>query len=70
LYRIILRSTMLSSEVERIRAEADLYIRPPVERFDLLDWKALERIVEVGYRSAATRLTEWTPSAPVPSRPT
>jgi predicted acylesterase/phospholipase RssA/CRP-like cAMP-binding protein len=59
IYRIILRSTMLSSEVERIRADADVYIHPPVEGFDLLDWKAIDRIVDLGYRAASDRLSEW-----------
>ena len=68
IYRIILRSTMLSSEIARVPADADLYIRPPVEGFDLLDWKAIDRIVELGYRTACARLTEWTAPAPPAAR--
>lgn len=69
IYKILLRSTMLSSEMERIRADADLYVRPPVERFDLLEWKSFDRIVDLGYRTACERLTEWARSGGVPARP-
>ena len=69
IYKILLRSTMLSSEVERIRADADLYIRPPVEQFDLLEWKSFDRIVDLGYRTACEQLTEWARSGGAPPRP-
>jgi NTE family protein/lysophospholipid hydrolase len=38
---------------------ADLYLRPPVERFGLFAQKALEEIVEVGFDDAVDKLREW-----------
>jgi len=34
------------------RQLADLLLKPPLERIDLLDWKAFDRVVELGYRCA------------------
>jgi predicted acylesterase/phospholipase RssA len=47
-------------------ADADLYIRPPWEQFDLLEWKSFDRIVDLGYRTACERLTEWARSGGAP----
>ena len=62
IYRILLRTTMLNSlqSVERLQRTADLYIHPPVERVDTLNWKALARAVELGYTAAQKALSEWT----------
>jgi predicted acylesterase/phospholipase RssA len=61
LYRILLRTSMLSSvqSVERLRGSVDLYIHPPVERFELLDWKAFDRIVELGYDAGREAVRGW-----------
>jgi NTE family protein len=61
LYKILLRTTMLSSahSVERLRNSVDLYIRPPVDGFDLLDWKEMDRIVELGYRAGREAVRAW-----------
>ena len=43
-----------------MRDVADLYLHPPVEGVDMLDWGTIEPVVEIGY--AATRVTkiaEW-----------
>jgi NTE family protein len=61
--RILYRTLLLSSEAQRRRNQtlADLYLTPPVDAFDLFDWKAMDRIVEAGYRYATERLAEWLP---------
>ena len=61
IYTILLRTTMLSSmsAVERLAGEVDLYIHPPVERFDLLDWRSLDRLAELGYETASRKIAEW-----------
>jgi len=61
LYRILLRTTMLSSaqSVERIRNSVELYIHPRVEEFDLLDWKAFDRIVARGYDAGREAVKDW-----------
>jgi NTE family protein len=61
LYKILLRTTMLSStqSVERLKNGVDLYIHPTVEGFDLLDWKEMDRIVELGYRAGREAVRAW-----------
>ncbi|HDN25938.1 MAG TPA: hypothetical protein ENG03_02345 [Thioploca sp.] len=51
---VILAATLLSSSqrANRVKADADLYLRPPVDRFGLLEISALEELVEVGYQYA------------------
>lgn len=54
------RSTMLSSKqrAREAKAAADVYLRPPIDEFGLLDFKDLERIVEAGYRYTLERIDE------------
>ena len=56
------------------RGFADVYIRPPVEQFNILDFGAYQQIADIGYRSAMAALAEWeevrgkegAPGAPAP----
>ena len=41
------------------RGFADVYIRPPVDQFNILDFGAYQQIAGVGYRSAMDALGEW-----------
>jgi predicted acylesterase/phospholipase RssA len=41
------------------RGFADVYIRPPVEQFNILDFGAYRQIADIGYRSAMAALEEW-----------
>jgi predicted acylesterase/phospholipase RssA/CRP-like cAMP-binding protein len=41
------------------RAFADVYIRPPVERFNILDFGAYAEIAEIGYHCAQEALAQW-----------
>jgi NTE family protein len=56
--QILLRSGMINSATATIahRQLADLVLKPPLERIDLLDWKAFDRVVELGYRHASESL--------------
>jgi NTE family protein len=56
--QILLRAGMLNSEATSIgqRELADVLLRPPLERVDLLDWRAFEQTVDIGYRYAAQAL--------------
>jgi NTE family protein len=38
------------------RDRADLLFRPPLESVDLLDWRACDRAIDVGYRHAIDKL--------------
>ena len=52
--QILLRCGMINSASATVahRQLADLLLKPPLERIDLLDWKAFDRVVELGYRCA------------------
>ena len=41
------------------RGFADVYIRPPVEKYNILDFGAYAQIAQIGYRSAMEALGEW-----------
>ena len=44
----------------RLAAElADLYVRPPVEQFKILDFSIAETVVDIGYEHGATMIGEW-----------
>jgi predicted acylesterase/phospholipase RssA/CRP-like cAMP-binding protein len=59
--QILARTTTLSSvqNLAMVRAHTDLYLRPPVEDVSPFDWDAIDRVVEVGYRSTLDRLQAW-----------
>ena len=61
---ILMRASMLSSsgKDDLMSQTADLCLRPPLEKFHLLDFKAIEQLVDVGYRYSLKRLEEWTSS--------
>src|SRR6267143_511274 len=58
--QVLLRSGMINSATATTaqRELADLVLKPPLERIDLLDWKASARVVERGYRYASETLEE------------
>jgi predicted acylesterase/phospholipase RssA/CRP-like cAMP-binding protein len=41
------------------RGFADVYIRPPVEKYNILDFGAYAEIADIGYRSAMVALEDW-----------
>jgi lysophospholipid hydrolase len=41
------------------RGFADVYIRPPVEKYNILDFGAYPQIADIGYRSAMEALRDW-----------
>lgn len=49
----LIRAGTVSSDAQaiEIRRQADIVISPPLEAFDLLDWRSFDRIVELGYES-------------------
>jgi hypothetical protein len=58
---IIMRTATLAS-ADRARAverDADLYVRPPIQGFGLLDFERLRAIVDVGYQHTAALLASW-----------
>lgn len=50
----------LQNRRQRIAADlADLYVRPPVQQFEILDFSAAEAAVEIGYEHAAKEIAGW-----------
>ncbi len=58
---IMMRTIMIGSlhSSKMVAQHADLYIRPPVERHGMFDWKSINQIVETGYRYALGKVQEW-----------
>jgi predicted acylesterase/phospholipase RssA len=42
-----------------VARSADLLFVPPVAQYGLMEFSALDRLVETGYRYAVERITEW-----------
>ncbi len=60
---VLLRSAELASVHDRRKAlkqwAGSTYLRPPVEKFQALDFGSIEDIAEVGYRCAREKIEEW-----------
>ncbi len=58
---ILMASTLLSStqKTNKVKADADLYLRPPVDSFGLFEVTALEELVELGYQYGKAELEKW-----------
>ncbi|MFQ6011709.1 MAG: patatin-like phospholipase family protein, partial [Nitrososphaerales archaeon] len=59
--RILWRASQVGSiqSVESTKGAADHYLHPPIDGIDMFNWNALEEIVEIGYRYAQEKITEW-----------
>lgn len=66
LSRVIMQVTTMASrkETQRARKLADLYLNPPLGRFDFLDWDSMAEIVEAGYQHALPRVKAWLSQSP------
>jgi predicted acylesterase/phospholipase RssA len=66
LSRLLIQTTTLGtfSGAEELQEGTDLYLRPPVQSFDLLDWKSIHKLVDIGYSHASERLPEWIAANP------
>jgi NTE family protein len=66
---LLVRAATIGTETlaKASRDRADLLFRPPLESVDLLDWRACDRAIDMGYRHAIAtleRLDKSTPGAP------
>ncbi len=59
--RILTRTATLGSVHDQAAMEdvADLYLHPPTDAVDPLEWKAIDKVVDIGYNYAVVRLAEW-----------
>ena len=57
---VLMRTIVASSDhrAEQVKADADLYLHPPVARYGLLEFAAYEEITEAGYQYAKETLEE------------
>jgi NTE family protein len=55
---LLVRAATVGTEVlaKASRDQANMLLRPPLESVDLLDWRACDRAIDVGYRHAIERL--------------
>ena len=58
---VLVNSTLLSStnKASQVKAEADYYLHPPVEKFKLLEFTALDELIDVGYEYAKQEILQW-----------
>lgn len=59
--QILWRAGMINSAGNRTARQelSDLLLQPPLEQIDMLNWKAFELAIEIGYRHASERLRQW-----------
>lgn len=59
--QIMMRTATLASagRARAVERDADLYLRPPVDAFGLLDFERIHQIVDAGYTYAGARLAKW-----------
>jgi NTE family protein len=52
--KLLLRAGMVNSTATSVgqRQQTDLLLQPPLASIDLLDWRAFDRVVDIGYRHA------------------
>ncbi len=52
IFSLLVRAGTVNSEAKAVagRGRVDLLLEPPLEAIDMLDWRAFDRAVEIGYR--------------------
>ena len=52
IFSLLVRAGTVNSAAKAVagRGQVDLLLEPPLEAIDMLDWRAFDRAVEVGYR--------------------
>lgn len=61
IHDILLQTAGLSSVVSEAawKEHTELYIKPPVGQFKLLDFQAIDKLVEIGYETAVKEIPKW-----------
>lgn len=60
---ILMRATMLASanRTAQVQRGVDLYLRPPIDSYGMLEFDKLEEFVDVGYRYTMAAAAHWQP---------
>jgi NTE family protein/lysophospholipid hydrolase len=68
---ILMRTTMLASanRTSLVRRSVDLYLRPPIDTFGMLEFERMEELVECGYRYTLEAAAAWKGGRPPPLPP-
>ena len=55
---VLMRTTEVGSNAKtnEVKRDADLCLRPPIDQYGVLEFEAIDRIVDVGYRYAQEKL--------------
>ncbi len=61
IFEILLRSSLLGSvqNTAAAKAEADLFLKPPVGKYGMFNMHVLDQLVEVGYQYTRKQLEDW-----------
>jgi predicted acylesterase/phospholipase RssA/CRP-like cAMP-binding protein len=57
---VLMRTTEVSStqKTNEVKRDADLCLRPPIDKYGVLEFESIDQIVEAGYRYAQAKLEE------------
>ena len=58
---ILMRTIVVGSvpRAEQVRRTADLFLEPPIEKYGMLEFDAMDEIADVGYQYARRKLDDW-----------
>ena len=58
---IMMRTMLIGSlhNTKMVARDADLYVRPPIEKYGMFEWGALDKIVDAGYQFGMEKIREW-----------
>jgi predicted acylesterase/phospholipase RssA len=61
IFDVLMRTAVLSSVHRRnqVATDADLYLRLPVHKYKLLEFDAIDNLIEIGYRYTKEKLKQW-----------
>ena len=61
LLQLLMRATFVASDaaVAKTKAESDIFIHLPVEKFGLFDWKKFRQLVDIGYAYGKAHAKSW-----------
>jgi predicted acylesterase/phospholipase RssA len=61
IFKIMLRTAHLRTMrlADDLRGRVDLYLEPPVGKYELFGWKALDEIAKIGYKATRNTIKAW-----------
>ncbi|MDP2862490.1 MAG: cyclic nucleotide-binding and patatin-like phospholipase domain-containing protein [Desulfobacterales bacterium] len=61
IFTVLTRANMLGSirQAKDAARTADYYLEPPISRYGIMEFEAIEEIVDVGYQYAGEKIDEW-----------